>query len=82
MRHVQDNAAECVRRVIDRLNDGAFAAQMDNGAVVKVVITVDRETRTARVDFTGTSAQVDNNFNAPLSVMPCRGAVCLPHVGR
>jgi 5-oxoprolinase (ATP-hydrolysing) len=73
MRHVQDNAAECVRRVIDRLNDGAFACEMDNGAVVKVAITVDRDARTARVDFTGTSAQVPSNFNAPLSV--CRAAV-------
>jgi 5-oxoprolinase (ATP-hydrolysing) len=73
MRHVQDNAAECVRRVIDRLSDGAFACEMDNGAVVKVAIAVDRESRTARVDFTGTSAQTQNNFNAPLSV--CRAAV-------
>jgi 5-oxoprolinase (ATP-hydrolysing) len=73
MRHVQDNAAECVRRVIDRLNDGAFACEMDNGAVVKVAITVNRDSRTARVDFTGTSAQVPSNFNAPLSV--CRAAV-------
>jgi 5-oxoprolinase (ATP-hydrolysing) len=73
MRHVQDNAAECVRRVIDRLSDGAFACEMDNGAVVKVAITVDREARTARVDFRGTTAQVPNNFNAPLSV--CRAAV-------
>ena len=73
MRHVQDNAAECVRRVIDRLDGGAFACEMDNGAVVKVAITVDRDARTARVDFTGTSAQVPSNFNAPLSV--CRAAV-------
>jgi 5-oxoprolinase (ATP-hydrolysing) len=73
MHHVQDNATECVRRVIDRLNDGAFACEMDNGAVVKVAITVDRDGRTARVDFTGTSAQVPSNFNAPLSV--CRAAV-------
>jgi 5-oxoprolinase (ATP-hydrolysing) len=59
--------------VIDRLSDGVFACEMDNGAVVRVAITVNRETRTARVDFTGTSAQVPNNFNAPLSV--CRAAV-------
>jgi 5-oxoprolinase (ATP-hydrolysing) len=73
MRHVQDNAAECVRRVIDRLNDGAFACGMDNGAVIRVAISVDRNARTARIDFTGTSAQVPSNFNAPLSV--CRAAV-------
>jgi 5-oxoprolinase (ATP-hydrolysing) len=68
MGHVQDNAAECVRRVIDRLSDGTFAVEMDNGAVISVAIVVDRIARTARVDFTGTSAQMDNNFNAPLSI--------------
>jgi 5-oxoprolinase (ATP-hydrolysing) len=73
MRHVQDNAAECVRRVIERLNDGEFACEMDNGAVIKVAIAVNRAARTARVDFSGTSAQAGNNFNAPLSV--CRAAV-------
>jgi len=73
MRHVQDNAAECVRRVIDRLSDGEFACEMDNGAVIRVAIAVNRAERTARVDFSGTSAQAGNNFNAPLSV--CRAAV-------
>ena len=68
MRHVQDNAAECVRRVIDRLSDGTFAVEMDNGAVISVVISVDRKRRAARVDFTGTSAQLADNFNAPLSI--------------
>ena len=73
MRHVQDNAAECVRRVIDKLADGAFACELDNGAVIRVAVSVDRSQRTARVDFSGTSAQLRNNFNAPLSV--CRAAV-------
>ena len=68
MRHVQDNAAECVRRVIDRLSDGRFAVEMDNGAAICVAISVDRGKRTARVDFTGTSAQMGDNFNAPLSI--------------
>jgi 5-oxoprolinase (ATP-hydrolysing) len=73
MRHVQDNAAECVRRVIDTLAGGAFACEMDNGAIIRVAIAVDRVARTARIDFTGTSAQRDDNFNAPLTV--CRAAV-------
>ncbi|HYM17399.1 MAG TPA: hydantoinase B/oxoprolinase family protein, partial [Micropepsaceae bacterium] len=73
MGHVQDNAAECVRRVIDRLKDGAFACEMDVGAVIRVAIIVDKAKRGARVDFTGTSAQLSSNFNAPLSV--CRAAV-------
>ncbi|MFH1804278.1 MAG: hydantoinase B/oxoprolinase family protein [Pseudomonadota bacterium] len=68
MGHVQDNAEESVRRVIEGLKDGAFEYEMDNGAVVKVRITIDRPNRSATVDFTGTSAQLDNNFNAPSAV--------------
>src|SRR3974390_2812377 len=68
MRHVQDNAAESVRRVIDRLHDSAFAIEMDQGTVIKVKISVDREKREATVDFTGTAAQQPTNFNAPAPV--------------
>ncbi len=68
MGHVQDNAAEAVRRAIDRLSDGEFAYELDNGSMVKVAVTVDRAARTAKVDFTGTSPQQPTNFNAPLSV--------------
>jgi 5-oxoprolinase (ATP-hydrolysing) len=68
MGHVQDNAAEQVRRALDRLRDGAFAYEMDNGAVVRVAITLDRTHRAARIDFTGTSSQQANNFNAPRAV--------------
>jgi 5-oxoprolinase (ATP-hydrolysing) len=73
MRHVQDNAEEAVRRVITALADGAFEYRLDNAAVIKVRITVDRERRSARIDFTGTSAQLPNNFNAPSSI--CVAAV-------
>jgi 5-oxoprolinase (ATP-hydrolysing) len=65
MQHVQDNAAESVRRVIDRLHDSEFAYEMDQGTVIKVRITVDKEKREATVDFTGTSPQQPTNFNAP-----------------
>ena len=65
MQHVQDNAAESVRRVIDRLHDSEFAYGMDQGTVIKVRITVDKEKREATVDFTGTSPQQPTNFNAP-----------------
>ncbi|MBS1225546.1 MAG: 5-oxoprolinase (ATP-hydrolyzing), partial [Proteobacteria bacterium] len=68
MGHVQDNAAEQVRRALDRLRDGAFAYEMDNGATVRVAITLDRERRSARIDFTGTSPQQASNFNAPRAV--------------
>lgn len=68
MGHVQDNAEESVRRVIDVLNDGEFSYEMDNGAVVKAKVTIHKETRSATVDFTGTSDQLDNNFNAPSAV--------------
>jgi 5-oxoprolinase (ATP-hydrolysing) len=72
MRHVQANAEESVRRLIGRLSDGSFRYAMDNGAEVCVTVTVDAETRSAIVDFTGTSQQQPNNFNAPYSI--CRAA--------
>jgi 5-oxoprolinase (ATP-hydrolysing) len=65
MAHVQDNAAESVRRVIDRLHDSAFEYEMDQGTWIKVRITVDKQKREATVDFTGTSPQQGTNFNAP-----------------
>lgn len=68
MQHVQNNAEEAVRRVIDALHDGEFTYAMDNGASVKVAISIDPQTRSATIDFTGTSAQQPNNFNAPVSV--------------
>ncbi|HEX7328326.1 MAG TPA: hydantoinase B/oxoprolinase family protein, partial [Casimicrobiaceae bacterium] len=73
MRHVQDNAEESVRRVIGALSDGEFAYAMDNGAVIRVAIRVDRAARSAVIDFTGTSAQQPTNFNAPSAV--CKAAV-------
>ncbi len=68
MAHVQANAEEQVRRAIGRLKPGAFAYELDNGAVVRVRIDVDAANRAARVDFTGTSDQLPGNFNAPLSI--------------
>jgi 5-oxoprolinase (ATP-hydrolysing) len=68
MDHVRANAAEQVRRVIDRLKDGAFTYELDDGAKIAVAVTVDRKNRRAKVDFTGTSAQLANNFNAPSAV--------------
>lgn len=65
MGHVQDNAEEAVRRVISVLKDGEYTYPLDNGAVIQVKVKVDREARSAVVDFTGTSAQLENNFNAP-----------------
>jgi 5-oxoprolinase (ATP-hydrolysing) len=68
MRHVQDNAEEAVRRVIDALHDGEYSYEMDSGAVIKVSVTVDRADRSATIDFTGSSAELETNFNAPASV--------------
>jgi 5-oxoprolinase (ATP-hydrolysing) len=68
MAHVQENAAEAVREVITALRDGEFSYEMDNGARIRVRVTVDHESRTATIDFTGTSAQLADNFNAPSSV--------------
>ncbi len=68
MRHVQDNAEESVRRVISSLRDGTFKYEMDHGAVIQVAIRVDTAARSAVIDFSGTSPQQKNNFNAPLAV--------------
>ena len=68
MQHVQDNAEASVRAVIDRLSDSTFTYPMDSGAQIQVAVTVDRDSRSATVDFTGTSPQQDGNFNAPLSI--------------
>ncbi|MEA2875889.1 MAG: hypothetical protein QOF14_1085 [Hyphomicrobiales bacterium] len=65
MKHVQDNAAESVRRVIDRLHDSSFEYPMDLGTAIRVKISVDKKKRELTVDFTGTSEQQPNNFNAP-----------------
>jgi 5-oxoprolinase (ATP-hydrolysing) len=73
MGHVQRNAEECVRRVIDRLNDGEMTYPMDEGQIVRVKVSVDRKTRSATIDFTGTSPQHAGNYNAPLAV--CRAVV-------
>ncbi|WP_088348568.1 MULTISPECIES: hydantoinase B/oxoprolinase family protein [Rhodomicrobium] len=73
MRHVQDNAEESVRQVIDRLSDGEAEYELDHGATIRVAIRVDRAERSATIDFTGTSAQHSGNYNAPLAV--CHAAI-------
>ena len=73
MGHVQDNAEESVRRVIDILKDCEFSYPMDGGKQIKVKIVVDRKRREAKLDFTGTSAQNHGNYNAPTAV--CKAAV-------
>ncbi|MEM8546069.1 MAG: hydantoinase B/oxoprolinase family protein, partial [Cyanobacteria bacterium P01_H01_bin.119] len=73
MNHVQDNAEACVRQVIDLLTDGAFTYPMDNGSQIQVQVMINRATRSATIDFTGTSPQQPSNFNAPTAV--CKAAV-------
>jgi 5-oxoprolinase (ATP-hydrolysing) len=73
MGHVQDNAEESVRRVIDVLHDGEFTYAMDHGAVIRVAVRIDKAARRAVIDFSGTSPQLGNNFNAPSAV--CMAAV-------
>ena len=68
MGHVQDNAEECVRRVITVLKDGCYDYQLDNGEFIRVAIRVDADARTAEIDFTGTAERNPFNYNAPLAV--------------
>jgi 5-oxoprolinase (ATP-hydrolysing) len=69
MHHVLANAEESVRRLLDRLDDGEFDYEMDNGAHVRVAIRIDKKARSATFDFTGTSEQLPDNFNAPYSIV-------------
>jgi 5-oxoprolinase (ATP-hydrolysing) len=73
MRHVQDNAEECVRQVLEVLRDCNFSYPLDDGAKIDVAISVDKPTRSAVIDFTGTSPQSPLNYNAPLAI--CRAVV-------
>ena len=73
MGFVQDNGEESVRRVIEVLKDGSFSYALDDGSMIKVKITIDKNSRNAKIDFTGTSPQLNNNFNAPSAV--CKAAV-------
>lgn len=73
MSHIQDNAEESMRRIVSTLGDGTADVELDNGAHIKVAITIDIKSRSARIDFTGTSSQLDDNYNAPEAV--CKAAV-------
>lgn len=73
MGHVQDNAEESMRRVLSTLDDGSFSYPMDDGSRIQVAVRVNRQQRSALIDFTGTSPQHPGNFNAPSAV--CRAAV-------
>jgi 5-oxoprolinase (ATP-hydrolysing) len=73
MQHVQDNAEASVRQVIDRLQDGDFVYPTDEGSQIQVSVRINQRDRSATIDFTGTSAQQNSNFNAPLAV--CKAAV-------
>jgi 5-oxoprolinase (ATP-hydrolysing) len=73
MGHVQDNAEEAVRRVISALRNGSYELKLDNGAVINVSVRVNAAERSAEIDFSGTSGQLENNFNAPSAV--CMAAV-------
>jgi 5-oxoprolinase (ATP-hydrolysing) len=68
MQHVQNNAERCVRQAIASLNDGRFTLLLDNGARIEVAVRVGADRRSACIDFTGTSAQLANNFNAPRAI--------------
>lgn len=68
MNYIQRSAEEAVRRVISTIEDGAFGIALDSGTVIQVAVTVNKEDRTAKIDFSGTSPQLSNNFNAPSAI--------------
>jgi 5-oxoprolinase (ATP-hydrolysing) len=68
MAHVMAHAEDCTRRVIARLSGGRFSTTLDDGTKLHVDIAIDRETRSAVIDFAGTGPQSRTNFNAPPSI--------------
>ena len=68
MGFIRKNAEDCVAEAISKLKDGSFALRLDNGGIIKVTIKLNKKERTAVIDFSGTSAQMNNNFNAPASI--------------
>jgi 5-oxoprolinase (ATP-hydrolysing) len=73
MQHVRANAEESVRRAISVLSPGSFTYPLDDGSQIQIQIEIDRVTRSATIDFTGTSPQQPTNFNAPLAI--CKAVV-------
>ncbi len=73
MDFIRDTAKRCVEKAISKLTSGSCKYEMDFGAVIQVRIDIDHKNQQATVDFTGTSAQLSNNFNAPSTI--CRAAV-------
>ncbi|WP_126387642.1 hydantoinase B/oxoprolinase family protein [Pseudanabaena sp. ABRG5-3] len=74
---VRDNAEDAIRKAIANLakekDERRFVYPIDNGSQIVVSVSLDPIERTAKIDFTGTSAQLGNNFNAPLAV--CKAVV-------
>lgn len=68
MKFVQDNAEESVKKALTVLSSSEFSYSMDNGAKITVKVTIDNQNSTAIIDFTGTSKQMNNNFNAPKAI--------------
>ena len=73
MRYVQENAEESIRKVLDIAKSGSFVYELDQGHKIAVAININKAKRCATIDFTGTSKQLDNNFNAPSAI--CKAAV-------
>ena len=82
MGHIQENAAESVSNVIARLADGEFAYELDNGATIRVKVTVDKRARTATIDFTGTQPAARRQLQRPVGGGDGGRAVRVPHAGR
>ena len=81
MRHVQDNAEECVRRVITALKDGEYTLPLDNGARIRVAVRVDAERRSARIDFSRYQRAAARQFQRTAGDHRGGGALCVPHLG-
>ncbi|MGB3797674.1 MAG: hydantoinase B/oxoprolinase family protein, partial [Alteraurantiacibacter sp.] len=77
MGHALDHGEAAVRALVQRLQSGSFTYAMDNGAKVSVSVTIDAAAQTVSFDFTGTSDQLPNNFNAPAAITRAAVLYCL-----
>ncbi len=68
MQHLQNDAAAKVSEQVARLPEGRheFGDVLDDGTRIQVALEV--QGSRMRIDFTGTAAAVDSNFNAPRAV--------------
>ena len=76
MGHIQAAARRLMESQIERLDPGQkeFEDELDDGT--RIVLKLERRERGVRLDFTGTSAVLGNNFNATPAIVSSAALYC------